>query len=341
MKIWVDVSNAPHVHFFKSIIRELEEKGHHLIVTARQFDSVQEILDLSQVEYTLVGKHGGFSLRDKLVESSKRVVDLAEMIAREEPDLALYKHSVEASRVSYGLKIPSICVVDNEIAEAQNRLMLPLSTKIIAPQAIPLDEITKYGVPRENIRRFYGICELAHLRDFVPDEQVLDGICRHTSLVLLRPEPIKADYYNGSRDTSLMREVIADAPIDATFVVFPRSESQKRLFDFENVVVPEKAIDSLSLTHYSDLVISAGGSMNREAISSGVPAISAFPGEMLSVTAFLIDLGIKDHSLDSKEIWEKAESFMNSPYKKDVRKILKKMENPVDIILEEVETLED
>jgi len=341
MKIWIDISNAPHIHFFKNIIKELEGRGHDVIVTARNFDSIIEILDLYNIEHRIVGKHGGFSLKDKLVESSRRIMELTEIISKESPDLSLYKHSVEASRVSYGLKIPSLCVVDNEIAESQNKLMLPLSTKVIAPQAIPLREITKYGVPKENVRRFYGVCELAHVRDFVPDEKVIESFNFDRPLIVMRPEPIKADYYNGDIHKSIIHDVIANSPIDGTFVVFPRSGDQKKLFDFENVIIPEKAIDSLSLMHYSDLVISAGGSMNREAIALETPAISAFPGHILAVTQFLINLGIKDHSLDPKEIWKKAEEFMTNTYKKDVRKALKKMENPIDVILEEIEAMED
>ncbi|MEA1993636.1 MAG: DUF354 domain-containing protein [Euryarchaeota archaeon] len=341
MKIWIDISNAPHIHFFKNVIKELELRGHEVIVTARDFDSIREILILCDIEYRTVGKHGGFSLKDKLVESSKRVLDLAEMIAEENPDLALYKHSVEAARVSYGLNIPSICAVDNEIAEAQNKLMLPLSTRVIAPEAIPVEKIKRYGVSERSIRRFYGICELAHVRDFVPDRSIRERFNPDVPLIVLRPEPIKADYYNGNKNKSVIKEIIEDSPIDATFVVFPRSEYQKRLFDMGNVVVPEKIMDSLSLIHFSDLVISAGGSMNREAIASEVPAISAFPGELLAVTEFLIDLGIKDHSLDPKEIWRTAEEFMESSYKKDVRKALKRMENPVDVILEEIDALVD
>jgi predicted glycosyltransferase len=341
MKIWIDISNAPHIHFFKNIIKELEIRGHDVIVTARNYDSIREILNLNDIRYQIAGNHGGFSLKDKLVESSKRVLELTEIISKESPDLALYKHSVEASRVSYGLKIPSLCVIDNEIAESQNKLMLPLSTKIIAPEAIPLREITKYGVPRGNVRRFYGVCELAHVRDFVPDEKVIESFNFDRPLIVMRPEPIKANYYNGNRHKSIIRDIIANFPIDATFVVFPRCEDQKKLFDFENVIIPEKAMDSLSLIHYSDLVISAGGSMNREAIALEVPAISAFPGQILAVTQFLINLGIKDHSLDPKKIWKTAEEFMTTSYKKDVRNALKTMENPIDVVLEEIEMIED
>ncbi len=340
MKIWIDISNAPHIHFFKNVIKELESKGHETIVTARNFDSVQEILNLLNIEYTLAGNHGGFSLRDKLIESSKRILELTEIISKESPDLALYKHSVEASRVSYGLNIPSICAVDNEVAEAQNKLMLPLSTKVITPEAIPLEKITKYGVARENVRQYYGISELAHVRDFVPDNHVIDEFRCEDPLIVMRPEPVKANYYYGNRDHSVIRDIIADSPMDANFVVFPRSEEQKSQFDFENVRIPEKAIDSLSLIHHADLVVSAGGSMNREAISLQTPAISAFPGDLLAVTEFLIDLGIKDHTLEPRKLWKTAEEFMTPSYKQDVRNVLKKMENPVDVMLEEIEAME-
>jgi len=45
MKIWIDLDNTPHVPFFKPIIRELEKRGHEVVLTARDAFQVCELAD--------------------------------------------------------------------------------------------------------------------------------------------------------------------------------------------------------------------------------------------------------------------------------------------------------
>ncbi|MFQ5892136.1 MAG: DUF354 domain-containing protein [Candidatus Methanofastidiosia archaeon] len=345
MKIWIDISNAPHVHFFKRIIRELE-KRHEVLVTARRFDSLQEILSLNHIEFKTVGKHGGSTDKGKLLASAERVRELGELISAEKVELTLYKHSVEAARVSFGLKIPSICVLDNENAQAQNKLMLPLSQKVIAPSCIPTSEILRFGVLRENLVRFRGFCEISHIQDFRPNPKVLKelGLDRERKLVVLRPEPSKANYFNGNRKKTIVAKLLRESQDeDLQFVVFPRFEEQREVLNFKNTVIPEVAIDSLSLMSFADLVVSAGGSMNREAIALKTPAISTYPLKLLGVTKHLIHLGVKWHSLSISEIVKYFKTIeKDEDYKRKVTKILSEMENPQDVVLREVErVLED
>lgn len=279
MKVWIDISNAPHAHFFKQVIRRLKAKiKAEVIVTTRAFDSVPEILDMCDIQYTVIGNHGGSDVKEKLLASSKRILDLTDYIADKDVDIALYKHSVEAPRVAYGLQIPSVCVVDNEHATAQNKLMLPLSTRVVAPHCIPKQEIMQFGVRKEDLIQFNGICELAHVYDFTPDPDVLTrlGLDSNRKVVVMRPEPAKANYFNGDRKKTIIKKILQNNTFDQC-VVFPRFEEQKKVLQFPNVVIPEKAVDALSLMYYADLVISAGGSMNREAICVGTPAISTYP----------------------------------------------------------------
>ena len=335
MKVWIDISNAPHVHFFKDLIREIKAK---VIVTTRKFDSVPEILDLNNIEYTVIGNHGGSDVKEKLIASSKRILELTEFIADKDVDLAVFKHSVEAPRVAYGLQIPSICVVDNEHGIAQNKLMLPLSTKVVAPKCIPTQEIIQFGVKKENLIQFNGICELAHVRNFTPDPHVVTqlGLDPDRNIVVMRPEPAKANYFNGDRKKTIIKKILQNNTFDQC-VVFPRFEEQKKVLQFPHTVIPTKAVDALSLMHYADLVISAGGSMNREAICVGTPAISTYPENLLSVTKFLIDLGLKKHSLSIPEIFSYAQEFMaDTTYRKKASAILNQMENPTDVLLEEI-----
>jgi predicted glycosyltransferase len=338
MKIWIDISNAPHAHFFKHVIKKIKGK---IIVTTRAFDSVPQILDLNNIEYTIIGEHGGSDVKEKLLASSKRILELTEFIADEEVDLAVFKHSVEAPRVAYGLQIPSLCVLDNENAVAQNKLMVPLSTKVIAPQCIPAHKIMQFGIRKENLVQFNGICELAHVRDFTPNPAVIEklGLDEDKPIVVLRPEPAKANYFNGDRKKTIVKRILQNNSFDQC-VVFPRFEEQRKVLQVPNAIIPDKVVDTLSLMYYSNLVISAGGSMNREAICVGTPALSTYPEKLLSVTRFLIQLGLKRHSLKIPEILTHAHELLaDEEYRNRAQQILSQMEDPVEVLLREIRTL--
>ncbi|MBU7014220.1 MAG: DUF354 domain-containing protein [Theionarchaea archaeon] len=338
MKVWIDISNAPHAHFFKHVIRELKAE---VIVTTRAFDSVPKILDLNNIKYTIIGNHGGSDVKEKLVASSKRVLELTEFIAAEDVDLAVFKHSVEAPRVAYGLQIPSLCILDNENAVAQNKLMLPLSTRVVAPKCISPEEITQFGVRKEDLIQFNGICELAHVRNFTPNPEVLSylGLDPDESIVVMRPEPAKANYFNGDRKKTIIKTILQNNSFNQV-VVFPRFDEQKHVLQFPHTIIPDEPVDSLSLMYYSDLVISAGGSMNREAVCVGTPALSTYPEKLLSVTRYLMDLGLKKHSIAIPEILTYAHQLIKDKgYRERANRILSTMEDPVDVVLREIRAL--
>ena len=79
MKVWIDISNAPHVRFFKDVIKYLEAEGEDVIVTARQFGDIHKLLEMYEIDFISVGKHG-VSLYDKLRESTQRVYNLVDII---------------------------------------------------------------------------------------------------------------------------------------------------------------------------------------------------------------------------------------------------------------------
>jgi predicted glycosyltransferase len=57
------------------------------------------------------------------------------------------------------------------------------------------------------------------------------------------------------------------------------------------VIVPERAVDAQSLIAFSDLVVSAGGTMNREAAALGVPVYTTYGGRLGGVDEALIREG--------------------------------------------------
>lgn len=342
MKVWVDISNAPHAHFFKGVIRELEKRGHEVLVTTREFDGLTGILELLGIDYYVVGKHGGSTLEGKLIASVERQVKLTNLIIEEKPDLALYKHSVEAPRVAFGLGIPSIGFVDNETAVAQNKLMLPLTKRILYPEPIDKYDLMRCGADVNALRPVRGFAELAHTYGFVPSKEPLRelGLGEHDYIVM-RPEPIKANYFNGPPE-SVLERVIPMLP-DIPIVLFPRAKEQRERFErFDNVIMPEKPMDSLSLLYYASLMIGAGGTMNREAIALGTPTISTYPGKTLAVTRWMVELGVKFHSTDPLAVAKRAYEMLrvNGKYRSYIRYTVSKLENPLDVILREIETYE-
>jgi len=343
MKVWIDITNAPHVHFFKGIIRELEKVGHEVLITTREFDGLTGILDMYGFDYYVVGRHGGATLEGKLLASSERMYRLSKLIIEEKPDLALYKHSAEAPRVAFGLQIPSIGFVDNETAIGQNKLILPYTKLLVFPKAIDAYELIKCGADPNGMRPINGFSELAHLYGFVPDRKVLKKLgVRRGGYIVMRTEPVKANYFNGN-SKSILEDVIPLLP-DVPIVLFPRTEEQRERFKrFDNVIMPEEPVDSLSLLYYARLMIGAGGTMNREAIALGTPTISTYPGRLLAVTRWLVEKGLEFHSTDPVKVAMMAERMMemNGSYKAYLRNVVGGFENPMDVILAEIETYEE
>src|SRR5205085_10730850 len=98
-----------------------------------------------------------------------------------------------------------------------------------------------------------------------------------------------------------LRAVAAEQGVQP--VVLPRVDSQRgRLTGVPDVVVPEGAVDAQSLIAHADLVISAGGTMNREAVALGVPVYSTFEGRLGAVDERLIDEGRLHRLRDAEQL---------------------------------------
>ncbi len=338
MKVWIDISNAPHVIFFRSLIKELKVEGHEVLVTARDYGPIFGLLRMYKIKFIPVGEHGGKDVGDKLLKSAERTMELGKLIRREKPDICIYKYSIEAARVAFGLGIPSIAVADNEYGFAQNMLTLPFANKVVIPKAIMKKELEKYGVMEDKLVQFDGVCEVANVRGFKPVEDIFSqlGLSKAHPLVVLRPEPYLASYYG--RKSNFLEPIIRKLNKDnkkLQIVIIPRSDMEKALEKkFRNVKVIEKAVDALSLSHNADLVVSAGGTMNREAALLGTPTISCFPEKFLAVDRYLVAKGLMKYAEPSELLKKK----LRVEKKKAARKKII-MEDPVNIIKREMKKL--
>ncbi len=317
MKVWIDIVNAPHARFFHSIIRYLENQGEEVFITTRRFGDVHRLLDLFKVNYHLVGWHG-VTLEEKLIRSTQRAYELSQIISREKPDVAVSKHSIELPRVSYGLKIPSVYVLDNEHAIAANKLTLPLCDRIILPNVIKPESVVRCGANPDHLLPYNGTSELTHLVDFQYNPNIFQDLkldLKKEKTILMRPEPSLASYLDADCRTTVLSPIVEALEDQANILVIPRFREQEEIFEDDNqITLIKPPVDTFSLMKACDLVIGAGGTMNREAALLGTPVISCYPGTLLSVDAYYIEKGLMKRSTHPGEIVGMARELLKDEH---------------------------
>ncbi|OED30695.1 DUF354 domain-containing protein [Methanosphaera sp. WGK6] len=335
MKIWIDIVNTPHVRFFNGIIKKLKEDGHEVLITARDFSNIHDLLDIFELEYTSIGNHG-VTLKEKLLSSTKRAYDLSKFISEENIDIAITKHSIELPRVAFGLGIPNIFILDNEHAVAANKLTLPLVNKLIIPEIFDVWNTVKFGMNPNNIVQYNGTCEVTHLEDFKYNENILDDLNLKLTkkyTILMRPEPSLASYLDADCTKSVLTPIVNELKNDANILIIPRFKTQGNIFeDIENVHIIETPVDTFSLMKKADLVIGAGGTMNRESALLGTPVISCYPGKQLSVDTYYIEKGLMKRSTNLNEIIDLSKELLSNQHNKNPIKT----DDLVELIVNEI-----
>jgi uncharacterized protein len=292
MRIWVDLTNSPHVLVLRPLIEVMRRDGHEVEVTARDFAQTLELCERFGIAHTAIGRHRGGRVAGKAVGLAARSVALARWARGRRFDVAIGHGSNDVSVAAALLRVPSATAFDYEWAAAQHHVNCRLARVVMVPDVIPPERLARYGA-RGKVRGYAGLKEEYYLADFQPDPAVLAelGLDRERPLVVVRTPPEVSLYHRF--ENPLFRRVLERlAGGEAQAVVLPRTAEQRRevaaLGDF---VVPARAIDAQSLVAYADLVISAGGTMNREAVALGTPVFTTFEGRLGAVDEGLLREG--------------------------------------------------
>jgi hypothetical protein len=296
MKIWVDCTAAAHPLVLRPIVERLEERGDEVFVTAREYGQTVGILDRLGMHYTVVGEHGGASRLGKARALGSRSRGLTKVVWEKRPELALAHGSVDLAVVSWLLRIPSVQMQDYEFANLQRQIAFRAARRVLAPEAIPVDRLRRIGAKPKKLVRYPGLKEEYYLADFVPDEGIIDdlGLDRTKVIVVVRPPPETSEYHAPNDLYGATVGRLADADGEVQAVLIPRTPGQgeaARALGAPNLLVPDRAIDAQSLIACADLVVSAGGTMNREAVALGTPVFTTFSGRMGGVDEVLIHEG--------------------------------------------------
>jgi uncharacterized protein len=301
MRVWIDLTNSPHVLVMRPVIAGLRASGHDVRVTARDFAQTIELCERFGIEHAAIGRHRGGRLAAKGVGLASRSAALARWAHAEQRaggrfDIAIGHGSNDLSIAAAMLRVPSTTTFDYEWATVQHNINCRLARAVVVPQAIPPERLDRYGA-RGKLHAYEGLKEEYYLADFEPDARVLDALALDASrpIVLVRTPPEVSLYHRFENDLfarvlARLREACSAYGTQA--VVLPRVAAQREeLRDVPGFIVPEHAIDAQSLVARADLVISAGGTMNREAVALGTPVYTTFQGRLGAVDERLIGEG--------------------------------------------------
>ena len=296
MRVWVDFTASAHPLVFRPLVERLEAQGHEVEITARDYAQTLQLIESHGMTATVVGHHGGRSSLGKARQMTSRLRALRAWARRREFDLALAHGSHELTITARRLGIPSSTTFDYEWAWLQHQLGCRAATRVVVPESIPPERLARYGAQPPKLQQYPGLKEEYYLSDFEPDRTVLDewGIDPARVLVVLRPPPDVSLYHRHSNPLFPQTLEHLGRSEDVHAFVLPRTEEQReyvRELALPSVILPEGAVDAQSLIALADLVVSAGGTMNREAAALGVPVYTTYGGRLGGVDEQLIREG--------------------------------------------------
>jgi len=293
MRVWCDFTASAHPLVFRPLVERLRGQGHEVEITARDYAQTLQLIESHGMTATVIGHHGGRSAVGKFTQMSSRLKALRAWAKGRDFDLALAHGSHELTLTARRLGIPSATTFDYEWAWLQHQLGCRAATRVVVPDSIPHDRLARYTAVPPKLRQYPGLKEEYYLSDFEPDASVLGDwqIDPARVLVVLRPPPDVSLYHRHSNPLFPQTLEHLGRHEDVHAFVMPRTEEQRdyvKSLALPSVIVPERAVDAQSLIAFADLVVSAGGTMNREAAALGVPVYTTYGGRLGGVDEQLI-----------------------------------------------------
>jgi hypothetical protein len=331
LKVWFDLTNSPHVLVLRPLIEALRADGAEVAVTARDFAQTVALCERFGIDCEVIGRHRGAKLGAKAVGLADRSLALARYARGRGFDLAIGHGSNDVTVAAFALRIPRSTMFDYEWATVQHTVNCRLGNAVVVPDAIPPERLDRYGA-RKKLQPYAGLKEEYYLSDFEADPAVLAelGVDGTQPLVVVRTPPSVSLYHRFEND--LFGSVLLALRDQAQVVVLPRvAEQRAELQRAGGFTIPERAIDAQSLIAFSDLVVSAGGTMNREAVALGTPVFTTFEGRLGAVDERLIAEGRmrKLESADEVHVVKRAPGSATDRIRRDPRDLLKLLTAPL------------
>jgi uncharacterized protein len=327
MRVWIDITAPAHVLVFRPLIGLLRERDDEVEVTSRDYAQTLQLLELHRIDAHVLGRHGGRSRLGKARSLFSRLGALRQWAKARPFDVALAHGSHELTMTAKRFDIPSATTFDYEFAWLQHQLGCRAATRVVIPDSIPPERLRRYDVAPPKLLQYPGLKEEYYLADFTPDLPVLESL--HVDpervLVVVRTPPDVSLYHR--RSNPLFPQVLdyLGHQENVHAVVLPRTPEQRdyvRGLRLPSVIVPERAVDAQSLIALADVVVSAGGTMNREAAALGVPVYTTYGGRLGGVDEALMREGRLRPLTDARALELRKRDAGNGRVRRDPKVML-------------------
>ncbi len=303
MRVWIDLANAPHVAFFLPMVAEMRRRGHDVVMTLRDFNQTVELARHNGLDGEVIGHHGGRSSAGKLVNLLGRAGGLARFGQRAGVDVAVSHNSYTQTIAGRMIRTRVVTFMDFE-GQPANHIAFRLAHRVIVPAAFPQSSLRRFGCRPSRVCRYEGFKEQVYLSDFRPDPEFPCKLARacglgpgwspeRSILVTVRAPPVLAAYhrFDNRLFAGLLQKL--ESRSDATVVLLPRTQSLREPYQSRvpRLRIPSQPLSGQDLVALSDLVVSAGGTMNREAAVLGTPVCTIFAGKLPAVDRSLMAMG--------------------------------------------------
>ncbi len=288
MKIWIDLTNSPHVNFFKPFIKKWQKEGYKVIITTRNLANTIDLIEQNGWEYTEIGGHAGKNKLKKILYFPRRVFLLWLFLKKNNPDIGISQSSFYSPIVGKLIGFPTIYLNDNEHAKG-NHIAFRYASLNIIPEFLKDHASLKKWNKKYKLEYYPGIKEGIYLSQLSLNK-VKKNNSQDKKHIFIRLEPWTAQYYKGKN--KFLDNLILQLKKNYSITILPRSVEQAvhyKAQKFFGVLVAEKPIPLENIVKKCSLFIGAGGSMTRELAYLGVSTISVYQDDLLEVDKYLIN----------------------------------------------------
>lgn len=332
MRIWIDITNTPHVNVLMPIIRHLE-KDHELIFTARDFSETLPLLKKNGITPIVYGNYKGKSRVKKMMGLLGRMWTMLFKLPKF--DLALSLGGNYTSSIAFLRGKKSIVFSDNDISF--KFFSFAMGSYFIFPYYFKYQKVQKkYHIKDKQIKTFNGFKEDIYIAEFTPDPAFMEQL-PFRNFITIRPENLKASYV--PKDSTTIVPQLFEVFKDKNILFLPRYEEEKKYAEgYANVWYPDGPLSGLDVCYNTEAMLTGAGTFAREAALLGVPAVSFFPSPVfLSVDEAMQELGIEFKSRDPQAIRQ----FVDYAARKEAsmersKTVQKEVFKIIDGIIEEV-----
>ena len=332
MKIWIDITNTPHVNTLMPIIRHWQEQGHELLFTARDFSETLPMLAQNGIKPLVYGRYKGKSRLKKVIGLLQRMWMLLFKLPKF--DIAFSMGGNYTSAIAWLRGKKSIVFSDNDISF--KFFSFALGSWFIFPYYFKYDRIQKkYHIKDHQIKTFDGFKEDIYIAGYQPDEHFMEQL-PFTEFITIRPENLKASYV--PKDSTTIVPQLFEAFKDENILFLPRYEEEKQYAQgYPNVWYPPHPLSGLDVCWHTKAMLTGAGTFAREAALLGVPAVSFFPSEVfLSVDEEMQRMGIEFKSRDPQAIRDYVKSQPRKPSSQErSRAVLQQVLDILDEIIKQ------